>query len=96
MPVNVTGKIKYVKDADDPYVIDCKQLGVEEEGNGEIEGDVETLRKLVESAILDEFKVPPAAVQIVSYTMSVTFSIEGPTNRTLTEFDAGKKDEETE
>ena len=92
MPVDVRGRIVYSKDADEPYTLDCKQLGIEDTGSGNIEDDIEDLRERVTTAISEEFKVAPSAVQIVSYSMSITFSIEGPINKTLDDFTGTEKD----
>jgi hypothetical protein len=86
MPVDVKGNVKYSKDADDPYTIECRQLDISETGSGDIEEDIEDLRSRVTKAIAEEFKVSPSAVQITAYNLSINFSIEGPTNHTLDKF----------
>ena len=86
MPVDVRGRVQFSKDADEEYTIDCKQLGIEDTGSGDIEEDIEDLRERVVAAISEEFKVAPSAVQIVSYSMNIMFSIEGPINETLDKF----------
>jgi len=93
MPVDVKGKIVYnpgAKDGD--YRIECPQLGISIEGSGTIEDDIETLREEIDSKIQKEFKCNPSAVQVIGYTLGLSFSIEGPTNRTLDQF--GKPNEE--
>jgi len=93
MPVEVRGAIKYnpgVKDHPD-YIISCPQLDVLEEGSGDIEEMIEELRGTVTAAIADEFKVAPSAVQIMGYSMGISFSIEGPINKTLDEFTKEKE-----
>jgi len=93
MPVDVKGRVSYNKDADEPYMIDCKQLGISETGSGDIEEDIESLRDRVTKAISEEFKVEPSAVQITGYSMSLNFSIEGPINHTLDKFTNKDKEE---
>ena len=93
MPVDVKGRVSYNKDADEPYMIDCKQLDISETGSGDIEKDIEYLRDRVTKAISEEFKVEPSAVQITGYSMSLNFSIEGPINRTLDKFTNKDKEE---
>jgi hypothetical protein len=86
MPVDVKGRVSYNKEADEPYMIDCKQLDISETGSGDIEQDIEDLRGKVTRAISEEFKVEPSTVQITGYSMSLNFSIEGPINHTLDHF----------
>jgi hypothetical protein len=98
MPVDVRGRVSYdpnVKNNEPEYTLDCKQLGIEEDGSGDIETDIETLRHFIEYAIVKEFKVEPKAVQITGYTLSLNFSIEGAINRSLDEF-TGKEGETEE
>jgi hypothetical protein len=85
MPVDVRGRVQYSKDAEE-YTIDCKQLGIEDTGSGDIQEDIDDLTERITAAISEEFKVAPSAVQIVSYSMNISFSIEGPINKTLDEF----------
>ncbi len=93
MPVDVRGRVTYNKDADDPYMIDCKQLDISETGSGDIEEDIEDLRSRVTRAISDEFHVEPSAVQITAYNLSLNFSIDGPINHTLDKFTKEKPEE---
>jgi hypothetical protein len=86
MPVDVRGRVQYSKDAEEEYTIDCKQLGIEDTGSGDIQEDIDDLTERITAAISEEFKVAPSAVQIVSYSMNISFSIEGPINKTLDEF----------
>jgi hypothetical protein len=93
MPVDVRGTIAYSKDAEDPYTIKCKQLGIEVLGTGAIEDDIEDLRERVTQKIAEEFKVSPSAVEITGYSMNLNFSIEGPINKTLDQFQGPEKEE---
>lgn len=87
MPVDVKGRISFNPEADQEYTLDCKQLGISEEGSGTIEEDIEDLRSRIESAIKEEFHLDKIrAVQIENYTLSLSFSIEGAINKTLDEF----------
>jgi poly(3-hydroxybutyrate) depolymerase len=86
MPVDVKGRIVYNPEAEEEYKLDCKQLGIEKEATGTLEDDIEELRQKVTDAIVEEFHVEPAAVQITGYSMSLNFSIEGPINKTLDDF----------
>ena len=87
MPVEVKGRVVYNQDNEDQeYLIDCKQLGISEDGTGTIEDDVERLRLMIEQAIAEEFHVAPKAGQIIGYTLNLSFSIEGAINKTLDEF----------
>jgi hypothetical protein len=93
MPVEVKGRVVFNPENEDQnYTIDCKQLGISEEGSGSIEEDIEDLRSRIERAIEEEFHVEPKLIQLTGYTMSMSFSIEGPINKTLDEFT--KKDGE--
>ncbi len=94
MPVDVKGRIVYnpgAKGGD--YRIECPQLGISIEGSGTIEDDIETLRQEIESKIQEEFKCDPSAIQMTGYSMGISFSVEGPTNRTLDQFT--QKEDET-
>lgn len=96
MPVAVKGKISFnpgAKGGD--YNLSCDQLGIDLEGSGDIEQDIEALREKITEKIAEEFKVEPSAVQIESYTLSLNFDIEGPVNRTLSSFTKDDTDEDT-
>lgn len=86
MPVDVKGRIVFNPDAEQEYTIDCKQLGISQDGSGTIEQDIENLRERVTKSISEEFKVAPSSINITSYVMSLNFSIEGPVNHTLDKF----------
>lgn len=93
MPVDVKGRVVYnPENEDQEYLIDCKQLGISEDGSGTLEDDIEDLRSRVEAAIVEEFHVSPKAVQITGYTLTLSFSIEGAVNKTLDEFVMKDKD----
>lgn len=91
MPVEVKGRIVYNPEADQEYVLDCKQLDISEEGSGTIENDIEDLRERVTRAISEEFHVAPASIGITGYVLSLNFSITGPRDHTLDKF--GKEPE---
>jgi len=93
MPVDVSGRIVYNPEADKEYSLECKQLGISDEGTGTIENDIETLRDEVIAQIAKEFHVSPESVNITGYVLSLKFSIEGPRNHTLDKF-MDKKSEE--
>ena len=86
MPVDVKGRIVYSPEADQEYTLDCKQLDISEEASGSIESDIEDLRQKVISAISEEFHIAPSTINITGYVMTLNFSIEGPTNHTLSDF----------
>lgn len=86
MPVDVKGRIIYNPESDQEYTLDCKQLAISEEASGTIEDDIEELRQKVTTAISEEFHIAPSTINITGYVMSLSFSIEGPTNHTLSDF----------
>lgn len=96
MPVDVKGRIVYNPDAEPEYSLDCKQLGISESASGSIEEDIEDLRERVTNAISEEFHVAPSAITITGYSMSLNFSIEGPTNHTLDKFTQEPEDKNPE
>jgi hypothetical protein len=93
MPVDVKGRVVFnPDDKEQEYTIDCKQLGISEEGTGTLETDIETLRELIDKAIREEFHLKELdKVQITGYTLSLNVSIEGAINKTLDQFQ-GKKE----
>lgn len=93
MPVDVKGRIVYNPDAEEEYVLECKQLKITNPATGAIEEDIEDLRDRIIKAISEEFHVEPASVKITGYSLNLNFSIDGPINRTLDEFKE-KNDEE--
>jgi hypothetical protein len=95
MPVDVKARITYDRDAKQEFSLDCKQLGIEGEASGSIETDIEDLRERVTKAISEEFHVAPSSITITNYVMSMTFSIEGPTNHTLDKFTKEAEEEES-
>jgi hypothetical protein len=88
MPVDVKGRVIYnPDDKEQEYTIDCKQLGISEEGTGTLEDDIETLRDLIDKAIREEFHLKELeTVQVTGYTLSLNVSIEGTINKTLDQF----------
>lgn len=92
MPVDVKGNVRYNPEADKEYTIDCKQLGISEDGSGVIEDDIENLRERVTTKISEEFHVAPESVQITGYNLSLNFEVTGPTNHTLDKFTGKTED----
>jgi ABC-type Fe2+-enterobactin transport system substrate-binding protein len=86
MSVEVKGTIKYdpdVKAGDAEYTIECKQLGICDGSNGNLELMIDELTKRVQKEVSEEFHIPPARVQVVKYSMALTFEIVAPQNKTL-------------
>jgi len=84
--VEVKGTIKYdpdVKAGDAEYTVECKQLGIVSGSNGDLEMMIDELTKRVQVAVSQEFHIPPAQVQVAKYSMSLTFEIVAPQNKTL-------------
>lgn len=96
MPVDVSGRIVYNPEADSEYTLQCKQLGISEDGTGTIEEDIETLRGKVVSAISEEFHVSPESVSIAGYSLNMVFTIQGPVNHTLDHFEKDGEEEKDE
>lgn len=93
MTLEAKGRIRFnpdVKPGEPEYILDSKQLGINEPGSGQIEQMMDELTERVKRAIAEEFYCAPSCVQIVGYSMGITFAVDGPTNRTLDEFDAHK------
>jgi hypothetical protein len=92
MPVGIKGQIK--KDEDNNYSILCSQLGIDETGTGDFSEDIETLRNKICDKIREEFWKEPEVVQIETYSLTLNFSVEGPANHTLDEFNRKDKGED--
>jgi hypothetical protein len=91
MPADFKGKIRYnpdCKKSDAEHTISCKQLGISEEGSGNVREDIAHLSELITDKIVEEFRTQPEAVLLVGYSMSLDFSIQGPVNHSLAEFGA--------
>jgi hypothetical protein len=94
MTLEAKGRIRYnpdVKPGEPHYIIEAKPLGIVQEGSGNIEQMMTELTERVRRAIAEEFCVAPSLVQIVGYSMGLTFAVEGPINRTLEEFTEEKE-----
>lgn len=93
MPVDVKGRVVYnPDDKEQKYTIDCKQLGISEEGTGTLEDDIETLRDLIDKAIREEFHLKELeTVQVTGYILSLNVSIEGTIHKTLDKFEGEKQ-----
>ena len=90
MTLEVKGRIRFnpdVKPGEPEYILESKQLGIIKEGSGQVEQMMDELTELVKRATAEEFYCAPSGVQIVGYSMGITFAVDGPTNRTLSEFD---------
>ena len=97
MPVHVSGKIAFdAGDKTNPYSIQCPQLGIDVAGSGVIEDDIETLRKKINRKIREEFGKEPQTIQLDSYSLGMKFTVEGPVNKTLGQFEGGKGKDEGE
>jgi len=94
MPLETKGNVKYdpdVKAGDAEYTIECKPLGICEGGSGDLESDIDTLTKKIKAAISEEFHIPLCHVQMTKYTMTLTFDVSAPINKTLDQFDVLKE-----
>jgi hypothetical protein len=90
MPLETNGNIKF--DGKD-YTLSAKALGLEKiDGNGDLDEMIGKLKSQIANAVQEEFKVPPESVTMTAYSMNLTFTVEGPTNRQLTEFFKEMKD----
>ncbi len=89
MSLEAKGRIKYnpdVKPSDPSYTLECTQLGIYAEGSGNLPQMVDELTERVRRGIAQEFMVSPSSVDIIGYSMGITFSIDGPINHTLDDF----------
>jgi hypothetical protein len=89
MSLETKGTIKYdpvVKDGDAEYVVECKPLGICEDGCGQLESMIEDLTEKVRAAISEEFHIPPCDVVLARYSMSLAFDVSAPVHKTLDQF----------
>ena len=96
MVLETRGVIKYdpdVKAGESEYVIECKPLGICEDGSGDLVDDIDTLLEKVREVISKEFSIPPCDVVLIRYSMSLTFDVSAPVNKSLDQFTKGKDDE---
>ena len=90
MSLEATGNIKY--DGKD-YTYGCKSLNIEKiSGDGDLDSMIGDLRGKMIEAIKEEFKVPVESITLSAYSMNLSFSIQGPTNRQLSDFFKGTGD----
>ena len=90
MSLEATGNIKF--DGKD-YTYGCKSLNIEKiSGDGDLDGMIDDLRRKMTAAIQEEFKVPVESITLAGYSMNLNFTIQGPTNRQLSEFLKEKQD----
>jgi hypothetical protein len=97
MPLETKGTIKFdpdVKAGDAEYVVECKPLNICSGGSGDLDGMISDLTEQVRVAISEEFHIPRCDVQMTKYTMTCTFDVSAPVNKTLAEFDKKKAKEE--
>lgn len=92
MSLETKGTIKYdpdVKPGDAEFTIECKPLGICEGSHGDgLEMMINDLSARVKQEITQEFGIPRCDIQIVKYTMSITYDVSAPVNRTLGEYGA--------
>jgi len=91
MPADFKGKISFnpdVKPGTPNYFIKCPALGICEAGSGDLEEMIADLTTQIREKLSEEFRTVPRSVQIEKYSLSLDFSVQGPVNRSLSEFGA--------
>lgn len=89
MSLETKGTIKWdpdVKPSEPQYVMQAKSLGISEGGSGNLEQMIDELTERIRREVSQEFGIPRCDVQLVKYTMTLTFDVSAPVNRTLEEF----------
>ena len=89
MSLETKGTIRYdpdVKPSDPQYMIEAKQLGICVAGEGNLEQMVDELSERIRRGISEEFGIPRCDVQLTKYSMTCTFDVSAPVNRTLEDF----------
>lgn len=89
MSLETKGTIKFNPDVkpDVPeYTISVKQLGITAEGSGNVEQMMDELTERVRREMSDQFGISRCDVQMVKYSITCTFDVSAPINRTLDEF----------
>jgi hypothetical protein len=90
MSPETKGTIKYdpdVKASDPEYIIQVKQLGIIATGSGNVEQMMDELTERVRREMSEQFCIPYCAVKLVKYTLSCTFDVSAPVNRTLDQYE---------
>ena len=90
MSLETKGTIKYdpeVKPSDPQYIIQVKQLGITAEGSGNVEQMMDELSERVRREMSEQFGIPRCDVQLVKYSITCTFDVSAPVNRTLDEYE---------
>jgi hypothetical protein len=99
MSLETKGTIKYdpdVKPNVPEYTIAVKQLGITAEGSGNIVQMMDELTERVRREMADQFGVAGCDVEMVKYSITCTFDVSAPVNRTLEEFSvAPSKNDDT-
>jgi hypothetical protein len=89
MTLETRGTIKYDPDVkkDQPeYTISVKQLGITAEGSGNIVQMMDELTERVRREMSEQFGIPRCDVELVKYSVSCTFDVSAPVNRTLDDY----------
>ena len=71
MSLETTGIIKFdpdVKAGESEYILECKPLGICEDGSGDLIEDIDTLLNKVREVISKEFSIPPCDVILTRYS----------------------------
>jgi hypothetical protein len=90
MSLETKGTIKYdpdVKPSDPEYIISVKQLGITAEGSGNVEQMMDELSEWVRREMSEQFGIARCDVQLVKYSITCTFDVSAPVNRTLDEYE---------
>lgn len=91
MSLETKGTIKYdpdVKASEPQYMIQAKQLGICVEGSGNLDQMIDECTERIQRGISDEFGIPRCDVQLMKYSMTLTFDVSAPINCTLEQFGA--------
>jgi hypothetical protein len=90
MSLETKGTIKWdpdVKPSEPQYMIEAKQLGICAEGSGNLDQMMDELTERIRREISQEFGIAFCDVQMVKYSVTLTFDVSAPVNRTLDQFE---------
>jgi hypothetical protein len=90
MSLETKGTIKYdpdVKPTEPQYMISVKQLGITAEGSGNVEQMMDELSERVRREMSEQFGIARCNVEMVKYSITCTFDVSAPVNRTLDEYE---------